>query len=346
MKQKALALVIAICLLFLAVPGLVGFIGIVRGIPPVRPRPLSYYDEIIEKGLKEFEGWKTTENLELAADRLEAMYNSLPEVRRAIHKGNSMTINFMDGFCIVLLDLYCFWSEDSEFTERIGDAFTGINLNIPGKKTAVVLNCIGVWPITGAPVVRKLQEMGYTVKGFNHEEITLEVIEKELAAGTVWTYGHGGVRTTPEGSEVVILQTGEEWTDNTPSKYPIEYRNGWIICGKIDNTYIIAYTPMIISNYYQSGAFPDSLIYVASCDGTKNPSMGNAFINKGAGAYIGWNNPVLVQNCVLERDKALRMFASGDTVEKVVKASLPSLSPFPYILAKLTYMGDGDLTLV
>jgi hypothetical protein len=344
MKRKILALAIAIVLLFAAVPSLVGFIGTAKGIPPVHPKPLSYYDEIIQKGLEEFEEWKATENLELAANRLEAMYNSLPEVRRAIHKGNSMTINFMDGFCIVLLDLYDLWAGEPGYTEIEGNAFTGINLNIPGKKTAVVLNCIGVWSITGAPVVRKLQEMGYTVKGFNHEEITLEVIEKKLAVGTVWNYGHGGIRTTPEGSEVVILQSGEEWTDNTPNKYPAEYRNGWIICGKIDSKYIIAYTPMIISNYYQPGAFPNSLIYIASCDGTKNPTMGNAFLNKGGGAYIGWNNPVIVLNAILEKDKALRMFASGDTVEEVVKAALPSISP--YGIARLTYMGKGDLTLV
>jgi hypothetical protein len=73
-------------------------------------------------------------------------------------------------------------------------------------------------------------------------------------------------------------------------------------------------TPSFISEY--SGQLPNSLVYMSICRGTWNASMASAFINNGAGSFLGYDNYVSVAFCqetgpallnsLLEDDQSLR----------------------------------------
>lgn len=58
----------------------------------------------------------------------------------------------------------------------------------------------------------------------------------------------------------------------------------------LNGTIYLALTPSFITKYTQS--LPNSLIYVGACDSTYNDTLAQAFISKGAGAFVGYSRIV------------------------------------------------------
>ncbi len=106
----------------------------------------------------------------------------------------------------------------------------------------------------------------------------------------------------------------------------------------INNAFAI--TPSFIS--YYSGSFDDSIIYVGSCRSTYNSTMANAFINAGAGAYIGYDNYVGYTFAYNHGKDAFVELVDGDTVSELDDLGDTDSAPD---YAVFEYIGDEDATL-
>jgi len=84
------------------------------------------------------------------------------------------------------------------------------------------------------------------------------------------------------------ILTGEKESDNKKLTIPVtisEVRNN----KKVTVTYY-AIPSEYITEYYAANSFQNSLIYLAACEGLKNPEhFGKAFVDKGVKVVVGWD---------------------------------------------------------
>jgi len=117
------------------------------------------------------------------------------------------------------------------------------------------------------------------VAGVTHGETFYNGILSLWADKWKWNYIGGQV----------VLFTNTTLTDQNKALYEADIKNGRLA---VFPGGLIAVLPSFIS-YYNSG-FPNSLVYIASCRGTYNDSLANAFLNAGAKTFFGYSEYVYV----------------------------------------------------
>jgi hypothetical protein len=111
-----------------------------------------------------------------------------------------------------------------------------------------------------------------------------------------------------EDNSTVDLFTSEQYD---PNKYSWERENGLVTKGEYlyaPGKYYFAITSLFINNL--AGRFPKSIIIAMGCWSLKPEceQMAKAFLDKGAKAYVGWNETVLPKDTDYETAKFLEMF--------------------------------------
>jgi len=192
-------------------------------------------------------------------------------------------------------------------------------------------------------IINNLHTNGYQVTYLSNEAVDLSFIKTNLAAEIVYINTHAGYFDIDGDniSETVVIATGELWTEETPQKYQFEYENDMIVEGSVGDKSFIAFTPALIEYYYDTGDFPDSLIYMATCFASYDDSMAQVFLDKGASAYMGWNQNTVFWTNSLTSIKAFRLFLYGYTVEQVCNLIRSGGIINFFLQSKLTYYGDG-----
>jgi hypothetical protein len=134
--------------------------------------------------------------------------------------------------------------------------------------------------------------------------------------------------TNPENGELAIF-TNERWSD---TKASTTYLND-ILNDRLARVRVEEDSPSyfgITSNFVKAmnGRFDNTIIIMMGCDGLKTERMAEAFIQKGAKTYIGWDGPVtpqyvdeattkLLEHLVLEKQDIAQ--AVSKTFEEVGK---------------------------
>ena len=143
-------------------------------------------------------------------------------------------------------------------------------------------------------------------------------------------------------SDTVVISTGELWTDETPQKYQFEYENQMIVEGHVSDKNFVAFTPALIEYYYNPRDFPNSLIYMATCFASYDDSMAQVFLDKGASAYLGWNQNTVFWTNSITSVRSFRLFSYGFTVKQVCKLIGSGGIINLFLQSKLTYYGNGN----
>jgi hypothetical protein len=155
-------------------------------------------------------------------------------------------------------------------------------------------------------VTNLLKSRNFTVTYYNK---TLDVnFFKGLAEynyGIIVLRVHSALR---EDNSTVDLFTSEKYASG---KYQWERDHGLIVVGEYLYTpeeYYFAITSLFINNL--AGRFPKSIIIAMGCWSLKPgcEQMAKAFLDKGAKAYVGWNETVLPDDTDYETAKFLKMF--------------------------------------
>jgi len=170
-------------------------------------------------------------------------------------------------------------------------------------------------------VASLLESNGFNVSYHRSESVNV-TFYKGLAKynyGMIILRAHSALRT---GETIVDFFTSEEYSED---KYVSEQDNGLLTKGYYSweqNKFYFAITPKFIENL--EGSFPKSIIIAMGCNSLNATctEMANAFINKGAKAYIGWTGLVDPSHTDSETIKLLRMLLDDnqtitDAVSKV-----------------------------
>jgi len=153
-----------------------------------------------------------------------------------------------------------------------------------------------------------LREAGFNVSYFGSESVNVTFYRElaEGAYGIIILRAHSALRAN---ETIVDLFTSEPYDK---SKY-IDYRsNGLLTKGEYlvpfeqeTGQFYFAITPKFIESF---GNFPKSIIVAMGCWSLKYYGMAQAFINRGAKAYVGWTETVLPNDTDHETAKFLEMF--------------------------------------
>ena len=312
-----------------------------------------HYDEIIGQGLRFFE--EDQGNQFWTMRTLEAWYTVHPLIEFASLIKNTLTIKFVDGTYTLLMNPSSSGIDDS--IRKKAPTFISASLSArydsgPSSakynngQTALILNPVEY--LYGDRVCQKimnnLETVGYTVIYKTDDEIDLTYIEDNLSASIIYMNTHAGYwdingDTTPD---VVVIGTGEPWTDETAHRHQFEYDNNMIVRGQVGDHSFVAFTPTLIDHYYQPDEFPDSLIYMATCHATYDDSMAEAFLDTGARSYMGWTQNTVFWTNSVTSVWVFRLLCHGFTVNQVCRLIRSGGLLNFFFRSALTYYGDGS----
>ena len=177
----------------------------------------------------------------------------------------------------------------------------------------------------------------YSFKHIRKRAVTVEWLKTGLNHGVVIFRTHGVFSGT------VDIVTGERVTDRNKVKYHDDWHEGRIYPLFIEHwpfsgIYWVI-TPRFIEHYYASNQFPNSLVYVFGCKSLADQSLAKAFVDKGAGTYIGF--PEEVTGGVADR-ATRRIFWNLCWQASTVKQAVDDVRGF----AEVEYYGYEELKLV
>ncbi len=139
-----------------------------------------------------------------------------------------------------------------------------------------------------------LEQAGYTIDYYPGEEVTVDFYRDlpnhhyEIVILRV----HSGRINTPNGTltDNVALFSDEPYN---PEKYVEEEKAGLVGSAHYSytNSTYFAITPSFVV-WGMEGKFEDSTVILMGCDGLRSDTMAEAFLDKGANAFISWTEPV------------------------------------------------------
>ena len=184
--------------------------------------------------------------------------------------------------------------------------------------------------------------------GFNVSHHKSETINVAFCKGLArYNYGIIIMRThsaTRLNETIVDLFTSEEFSERD---YVSEQENGLLTKGYYSwkpEKFYFAITPKFIKNL--EGCFPKSIVIAMGCNSLNETckEMAEAFIKKGAKAYIGWTGLVETSHTDNETIRLLRKFLlENKTLSKAVGTI--KLDPFYGSRMKYHPLGAGNLTI-
>jgi len=151
-----------------------------------------------------------------------------------------------------------------------------------------------------------LTNAGFNVSYFSSENVTVpfyrEVVED--AYGIIIFRTHSALRNE---TTIVDLFTSEKYRQGAYPEYAgLLSRAEYLVpLGQETGQFYFAIAPKFIESF---GNFPKSVIIAMGCWSLKYSGMAQAFINRGAKAYVGWTETVLPNDTDHETTKFLEMF--------------------------------------
>src|SRR5438552_15196620 len=137
---------------------------------------------------------------------------------------------------------------------------------------------------------------------------------------------HGSVVGAP------VLATSEKYKQDSHVAQQIWDRIGAV---KINNTLYFALEAPFVT-HEMCGRFPGTMILVMGCDGF-DKAFGDAFVQRGASALIGWDKAVTVTHTDSAFEQLAKLLLAGRTVSGSVQSEMDSLGPDPQTGSSLRY---------
>jgi len=144
---------------------------------------------------------------------------------------------------------------------------------------------------------------------------------------------HGSVVGAP------ILATSEKYKQDSHIAEQIWDRIGAV---KINDTLYFALEAPFVT-YEMCGRFPGTMILVMGCDGF-DKAFGDAFVQRGASALIGWDKAVTVAHTDSAFEQLVKLLLAGGTVSGSVQSVMDSLGPDPQTGSSLGYFPSQAAT--
>lgn len=181
-----------------------------------------------------------------------------------------------------------------------------------------------------------LAEAGYSVDYVSGDHVTVDFYRTLPTKDydLVLLRVHAGITTEVDsvtgertGTEYVSLFTGEPYDEN---KYSEEQLNR---LGKATYTdggdALFGIGPEFV-NKSMEGDFGGALVVMMGCDGLRSQTTAEAFLDRGASAFVSWTKPVSAPHTDEATDMFLRhLLEDGATVEDAVSQTAAEVGPDP-----------------
>ena len=194
-----------------------------------------------------------------------------------------------------------------------------------------------------AGVTGQLEEYGLEVDLFQGDDVTVDLY-RELPTRNyklIVFRAHSGIL----GGDETVHQKTTVFTNEVYSswRYQADQWENRLFGATIgeDFGWVFSISPKFIRES-MPGRFDDTVIIMMGCAGIAIDDLAEAFIDKGASAYLAWDAPVLL-NYV---DKATihlvdQLFSERATVEEAVDSTMQVIGPDPTYDADLHYYPPG-----
>ena len=191
-----------------------------------------------------------------------------------------------------------------------------------------------------------LAAAGYTVEYISGEDVTVDVYRSlpDRAYDLVILRVHAGITTevnaaTGErtGTEYVSLFTGEPYDEG---KYSDEQLNRLGSARYNENSDpLFGIGPAFVDDSME-GDFDGALIVMMGCDGLRSQRTAEAFLNRGASAFVSWTKPISASHTDRATEALLRRLLIDDLpVEDAVAQTAAEVGPDPVYEGELRVLG-------
>ena len=193
-----------------------------------------------------------------------------------------------------------------------------------------------------------LAEAGYAVDYFPGEQVTVDLYRTlpERDYDVVILRVHAGITNEVDyasgessKTEYVSLFTGEPYDAN---KYAGEQLNR---LGKA--RYYEGAPPLFgigpdFVKYSMEGTFDDTLIVMMGCDGLRSQRTAEAFLDRGAGAFVSWSKPISASHTDAATDRLLELLLiDGLPTAEAVSQTAAEVGPDPEYQGELRVLESG-----
>ena len=210
----------------------------------------------------------------------------------------------------------------------------------PDPKSAAIVDQLSLTqanPTFIASASAILQDAGYVVDYFPGEQVTVDfyrglaVRDYDLLVLRV----HSG-RIVEDASKTddVILFTGEPYDIAKAERDQLAGRVGWARYNQ-DASPLFGIMPAFIDES-MLGNFDDTLIVMMGCDGLRSQRMAQAFLDKGASAFVSWSRPVSADHTDAATERLLEhLLLEGLDTAVAAAQTAAEVGPDPFYGAEL-----------
>jgi hypothetical protein len=194
-----------------------------------------------------------------------------------------------------------------------------------------------------AEVTRELEGQGFEVDLYQGEQITVDFYRKlpTHCYRVIVFRTHSGI--LEEGEQVHLKTTMFTNEEFDWKKHQADVWHDRLFMAGIDDTRprVFSIAPKFIRESMQ-GSFDDTVIIMMGCAGIYLPDLAEAFMARGASAYLAWDASVLLDYVDGATEHLVKQLCSEKaTVGEAVASTMAARGPDPRYEAELQYYPQG-----
>lgn len=200
-------------------------------------------------------------------------------------------------------------------------------------KIAIVDHLSNQWPdqTFNQTIQGILNQTGLKIDYYPSEDVTVDFYRDlpkhnyKLIIFRVHSTAESSVEGTPP---FVVFFTSENYTTLEHVSEQMDMRLVYVKFQDVE-TFYFGITPRFVTDSME-GRFNDTVIIAMGCDGLKQNTMAEAFVQKGAKAYVSWNGSVSIAHTDDATISLLRhLITEHQTVEEAVQQTMNEVGPDP-----------------
>ena len=182
-----------------------------------------------------------------------------------------------------------------------------------------------------------LTQAGYTVDYYEWNEATVNCFRNLATHGYALIILRTHSAVVEAEPNYVCIFTSEPFNE---TKHHSEWTSGYLGRARYftnETDYYFAITPRFVQ-YSMKGTFENTTIIMMGCDGLTHTNMAEAFIRRGAEAYVSWDGPVLTSHTDTATSNLLKHLVTEEqTVPSAVAETMQEVGADPIYLADLAF---------
>jgi len=203
-----------------------------------------------------------------------------------------------------------------------------------------------------ANVTGELEGYGFEVDLYQGRNVTVDLYRKLATHGyklIIFRAHSGLLAENEETKDRTVLFTNEEYSQ---LKHYAEQLDDRLVMARVGEGYpmVFGIPPKFIGESME-GEFDGAVVIMMGCSGLFMRDLAEAFVDKGASVYVGWNGSVELYYVDEATPYLVRQLCSGNmTIKEAVASTMDVIGPDPEHKAGLDYYpsypsDSGDRTL-